>query len=117
MFTINGKGFTPLTFSLLLLSIPSCSKNDSTKQLSSPLAEAGRTTYFSNCIACHNPNPREAGSAGPSLENSSFELLYARLMKAEYPSGYKPKRSTKIMPAMPYLEEEIKGLEAFLKEP
>src|SRR5574338_909345 len=73
-------------------------------------ASRGKAVYQSNCIGCHNQNPRLSGSVGPDIQNSNYELLERRLMFGDYPRGYKPKRSTRIMPTFPHLKEEIPSL-------
>jgi mono/diheme cytochrome c family protein len=82
-----------------------------------PLAEQGRKTYQANCIACHNPDPTRDGTLGPALKCSPPELVESRVLRAEYPPGYKPKRDSKLMPAQPFLRREIPGLAAFLACP
>jgi mono/diheme cytochrome c family protein len=77
-------------------------------------AEQGRKIYQANCIACHSPDPARDGTLGPALACSSLELIEARLMRAEYPPGYEPKRDSTLMPAQPYLRPEIPGLAAYL---
>lgn len=81
------------------------------------LATRGRSIYMSQCISCHNPIASKDGSVGPALAGSSRELIEARLLRAEYPAGYVPKRQSKVMPAMPYLKNEIEALHAFLNAP
>lgn len=78
------------------------------------LAQRGKSIYMSNCMACHNVDPTKDGSVGPAVMGSSKELLEARIMKAEYPAGYKPKRDTHTMVALPHLEKEIPSLAAYL---
>lgn len=78
------------------------------------LAKKGRTVYQSYCIACHNADPKRPGSIGPEIFGSSKELLEARLLRAEYPPGYTPKRPTQAMPKMPQLASEIEALHAYL---
>lgn len=78
------------------------------------LTERGKAIYVANCIACHNPDPAKDGTVGPSVAGSSLELLQAKLVKGNYPAGYKPKRETQAMPAMPHLEKEIPALSAYL---
>ena len=81
------------------------------------LIDRGRTVYNTNCIACHNSNPKLAGSLGPDVHGSSLELLQTRVMRAAYPEGYKPKKPSAAMPAMPYLKNDIPALHAFLNQP
>ena len=69
------------------------------------------------CIACHNINPALDGAVGPSVQGASRALLEARLLRAEYPPGYTPKRETKVMPAQPAMAGSIDDLAAFLRGP
>ena len=78
------------------------------------LYERGRVIYFSRCMACHNQDPHQPGSIGPAIYGSSLELITARVMHAGYPPGYKPQRTTHIMPPLPDLKEDIPALHAFL---
>ncbi len=78
------------------------------------LATRGRAVYTANCIACHNPDPSLEGGIGPAIAGSTLELLEARVMRNEYPEGYKPKRETKAMIPLPYLEKDLAALAAFL---
>jgi mono/diheme cytochrome c family protein len=82
-----------------------------------PLAEQGRRAYQATCIACHNPDPARDGTLGPAVACSSAELIEARVMRAEYPPGYAPKRDSRLMPAQPYLRGDLPGLAAFLACP
>lgn len=78
------------------------------------LEKRGKTVFVSNCIVCHNQDPRLAGSVGPDIAGSSLELVSARVMHQSYPPGYKPKRATKIMPALPFLEKDLPAVQAYL---
>lgn len=77
-------------------------------------AEKGRTLYTLHCVACHNPDPSRDGSLGPAVKGSSLELLEARVLHAEYPPGYTPKRPTRIMQKLPLSSEDVAALHAFL---
>ena len=74
----------------------------------------GEQVYRANCIVCHHPDPREIGAVGPPIAGSSRELLAARILRAEYPQGYTPKRDSHLMPPLPYLEKDIDALAAYL---
>jgi mono/diheme cytochrome c family protein len=76
--------------------------------------QKGKIIYFSTCTACHNSNPAMPGSVGPEIKGSKFPLLKARILNSSYPEGYKPKRTTHIMPKFPLTEEQITYVEAFL---
>ena len=80
------------------------------------LVKRGTGVYRANCTACHNDNPKLDGSLGPAVAGSSLELLRARLINGDYPTGYKPKRSTHVMPKLPQLEKELDALTAFLNQ-
>ncbi len=94
------------------------------KPLAEPVAEElpnlvseGRQAYLSTCIACHNPDPKLDGPLGPSVAGASEALLRARILHGEYPDGYTPKRDTRSMVPMPFLEGQIPALTAYLASP
>ncbi len=78
------------------------------------LIARGKVTYSSSCTACHNPDPKKPGSLGPEIYGSTRDLVEARVLRAEYPQGYKPKRATKSMVALPHLKNDIDALAAYL---
>jgi mono/diheme cytochrome c family protein len=80
-----------------------------------PLANQGRQVYLAQCIQCHNADPAIAGPVGPPVKGSSRELLDAKVLRGDYPSGYTPKRPTKVMPPQPNLGSDIPALAAYLK--
>ena len=84
-----------------------------------PLSDAslrGRTVYRTACTTCHHPDPSKDGSLGPAVLGSSKELLEARVLRAEYPPGYAPKRTSTAMMPLPHLSADIDALAAFLAE-
>ncbi len=83
------------------------------KQPQDPVSR-GRQVYMMNCITCHNPDPRLAGSQGPAIAGSPRDLIEARVLHAAYPPGYKPKRSTHAMQPLPQLAPRIGDLAAYL---
>lgn len=112
-----------LFFSFVLV-FSGCTKKDAATTDSSAAAAGpteeqlvarGQEIYKMNCIACHNPDPAVDGALGPAVKGSSLELVQLRVLKAQYPEGYKPKRDTKVMPPLPHLEKEIEALHAFIK--
>jgi mono/diheme cytochrome c family protein len=78
-------------------------------------AQRGRQVYMSNCVVCHNPDPNLPGSQGPPIAGSSRELVEDRVLHLQYPAGYKPKRTTHAMRALPYLAPKIDDITAFLQ--
>lgn len=78
------------------------------------LIAAGRATYNANCIACHAMDPRIDGALGPAVAGASAELIAARVLRAEYPEGYKPARETRVMVPLPHLEAKLPELTAYL---
>jgi mono/diheme cytochrome c family protein len=76
--------------------------------------EAGRRAFAANCVVCHNPDPTKDGTVGPAIAGSPPELVRARVLRAEYPPGYTPKRDTHLMPAQPFLASQVDALAAYL---
>jgi mono/diheme cytochrome c family protein len=106
-----------IIFFTLILVLSGCTKKEAaeTAPLSGEaLVARGQTIYKMNCISCHSQDPSVDGAVGPAIKGSSFDLIKARVTKAQYPDGYKPKRDTKNMPALPHLESEVPALHAFL---
>lgn len=102
-------------FIIVSLMLTACKEESSTPlSAEAQLAERGKKTYMGSCIACHNSDPHKDGPIGPAVFGSSKELLEARIMRAAYPEGYKPKRDTKAMAALPMLADQIDALTAFL---
>ena len=97
-----------------LFAISGCEQETLLAVNETPLIARGRITYNAYCLACHNADPRRAGAVGPDVAFSNLELLTLRILKAEYPAGYRAKRPGTVMPAMPHLKEEIEGLNAYL---
>jgi len=81
----------------------------------SPEAERGRTVYTGQCTACHAFDPAQPGPVGPEVKGSSRELVEAKVLRGTYPSGYKPKRPTSVMPPQPQVAGDIPALAAYLK--
>jgi len=79
-----------------------------------PLVARGKLVYGQACIACHNVDPTLDGPLGPAIAGSSLALVEARVLRAEYPDGYTPKRNTRAMVALPHLEPDVPALAAYL---
>ena len=79
------------------------------------MIEAGRSVYNANCIACHSLDPTKDGALGPAVSGASLDLLAARVIRAEYPEAYEPKRATRVMVALPHLEPRLPELAAYLE--
>src|SRR5438045_3582809 len=97
-------------FALIAASVAGCSPSPS-----DPVVERGRQVYLAQCTQCHAVDPSQSGPVGPPVKGSSRELLEARILKTSYPPGYKPKRSTSVMPAQPAVAPDIPALAAYLK--
>lgn len=116
----GGKIFLAGMAVVIITIASSCTKKDpaapqSPEQVqASDLIEKGQRSYQVNCIACHNPNPKLDGVIGPAVAGSSLELIRKRVMEAGYPEGYKPKRNTIAMVALPHLKNDIEALHAYL---
>jgi mono/diheme cytochrome c family protein len=99
---------------LLALLSGACSK-ESEVSSHNPDWERGRAVYVANCVACHNNDPSKDGPIGPALQGSPPELIEYRVLRTQYPSGYKPKRNTQVMPTFPFLKTEIPYLAVYLR--
>ena len=107
--------FMPFLF--LLLAAACTKKTEPVAEMTEPqLAERGASIYQMNCTACHNADPTKDGVLGPAIAGSSMDLLRERVMRAQYPPDYKPKRDTHQMAALPHLEKELPALRAFLNK-
>ena len=73
--------------------------------------------YSTQCISCHNTDPKKPGTVGPAVYGSSLALLEAKVMHNEYPAGYQPQRPSKMMVALPHLKNEIPALYEYLNSP
>ena len=91
------------------------SPKESPKESPEELVEAGRSVYNANCIACHGLDPTKDGALGPAVAGSSLTLIEARVLRAEYPEGYEPKRATRVMVALAHLEPRLGELAAYLQ--
>jgi mono/diheme cytochrome c family protein len=80
-----------------------------------PAVTRGRQVYMGTGIACHNVDPKVDGAVGPAVKGASREVIESKLLRGDYPAGYKPKRTTKVMPPQPGLASSIDDLAAFLK--
>lgn len=100
----------------LALNTGACSKESDRSSGSgkNSAVERGRAVYMANCVACHNSDPSKDGPIGPAIKGSPPELIEYRVLRTEYPPGYKPKRNTNLMPVFPYLKDEIPYLVAYL---
>ena len=106
----------PLGLLSCLLMLAACSNesDQSSPAAKDPDWQRGRAVYVANCVACHNNDPAKDGPIGPAIKGSPKELVQIRVLRTEYPAGYKPKRPTKVMPQFPFLEPEIPYLAAYL---
>lgn len=103
--------FTVLLAPLIL----ACSGGSPPSAPLSPEAARGKEVYAGSCTACHNADPAKPGSLGPEIKGSSRELIEARVLRAEYPPGYTPKRTSTLMTPLPALAGDIDALVAYLK--
>jgi len=104
-----------LALTVLPLSVVSACNGGEPPQTTA--AERGRHLFAMVCSACHNLNdPTKDGSVGPPVAGSSLELLEAKVLRNEYPPGYKPKRDTRQMAPLPFSEAALQDLHAFLQQ-
>ncbi len=115
-------GLLTLFLPVLLFALSACETKDITEVSSTQgdpqaeLRQKGRSVYRAQCTSCHNSDPKKAGGVGPEVWGSSRELLEARILRAEYPAGYKPRRATHAMQALPQLKNDIDAIHAYLNQ-
>lgn len=112
-----GLGLVSVAALVSLMFWPSKPPNAGTATSERDVVVRGRTVYAANCIACHGADPQKAGTLGPDVYGSSMALLEARMLRAEYPPGYEPKRKSAAMPKLVHLKDDIPALHAFLNAP
>lgn len=71
------------------------------------LRQEGKRLYIANCVRCHNVNPTKVGSVGPELFTTPLEVFRTKVPKGLYPSGYTPKRRSKVMPKFSSLTNTV----------
>lgn len=102
----------PLFFTLCLLMTASLMADDK-------LLERGRRLYISNCISCHNKDPKIKGAIGPEVIDAPLEVMTAKILTGKYPeplpAGFVPKRKTKAMRKIPKLEKDIPAIYAWIQ--
>ena len=79
-----------------------------------PALARGEALYRNICQVCHNSDPNVPGVLGPAIAGAPLELLEAKVLRGEYPTGYTPARDTKQMPQFTYLEPQLADVAAFL---
>ncbi len=83
------------------------------------LVAEGKTIYSANCLQCHNKDPRENGSIGPSQASTPWEVFKVKVVTGRYPEalppGYAPLRKTKAMRKFPDLEKNLPALWAYIQ--
>jgi mono/diheme cytochrome c family protein len=88
-------------------------------QVTAALIDHGKLVYMNNCTQCHNKNPKESGSLGPSQVDTPWEVFKVKIVTGRYPKalppGYEPLRKTKAMRKFPQLEGDLPALWAYIK--
>jgi mono/diheme cytochrome c family protein len=88
-------------------------------QVTADLIAKGKIVYMSNCTQCHNKDPRESGSLGPSQVATPWEVFKVKIVTGRYPKalppGYTPLRTTKAMRKFPNLEGDLPALWAYIR--
>ena len=99
---------------LALIAIAPLACGGESEQTGDPAVARGEKIYRNVCVVCHNADPNQAGALGPEIAGTSRELLEAKLLRGEYPSGYTPKRNTQQMPRFEFLKPNLDDIAAFL---
>jgi len=101
-------------FGLTLITIAALACAGESEESGDPAVAQGKKIYRNICVVCHNADPNQAGPLGPAIAGASRELLEARLLRGEYPTGYTPQRNTQQMPRFEFLEPNLDDIAAFL---
>jgi mono/diheme cytochrome c family protein len=75
----------------------------------------GKRLYVLHCINCHNGNPTKPGSIGPDLYTTPENVFRTKVPTGIYPSGYSPKRRTKVMPKFPNLTKDVDLIYTYIR--
>ena len=105
---VNGR------LGLALTAIAAMACAGESEESGDPAVARGEKIYRNICVVCHNADPNQEGPLGPANADASRELLEAKLLRGEYPSGYTPKRNTQQMPRFEFLEPNLDDIAAFL---
>jgi mono/diheme cytochrome c family protein len=105
---VNGK------FGPALIAIAAMACAGESEESGDPAVTRGKKIYRNVCVVCHNADPNQVGTLGPAIASASRELLEARLLRGEYPTGYTPQRNTQQMPRFEFLEPNLDDIAAFL---
>ena len=97
---------------MLALAATSCADGDDAAETA---ASRGEKIYRNACVTCHGDDPNEEGSIGPAIAGASVELVHAKVVHGKYPPGYTPKRGSQQMPPLPYLEDHVPAIAAYLQ--
>lgn len=98
----------------MLLFFAGCTKSIEPERVMTPLEKQGQLVYVTNCLSCHNSDPTKPGSLGPDIAGTSIEILTIKIKGLPFPSTYVPKRTTHMMPALPFVEKDIPAIHAYL---
>ena len=78
------------------------------------MADVGKVLFITKCTQCHNTDPSKTGAVGPDIADSSFELIKLKTQQRKYPTGYRPKRKTLIMPVIKLTDAQIESIRAYI---
>jgi len=81
-----------------------------------PTLEKGKFIYNKTCTHCHNSDTSKVGAVGPELKPSSQALINLKVNEGKYPEGYKPRRSTNMMPKYKFSKEQLESLYKYINE-
>ena len=99
---------------LALIAVVTMACAGESEESGDPAVARGTKIYRNVCVVCHNADPNQPGPLGPDIAGANRELLEARLLRGEYPTGYTPKRNTQQMPRFEFLEPNLDDIAAFL---
>jgi mono/diheme cytochrome c family protein len=103
-----------MRFGLALIAITAMACAGESEESGDAAVARGEKIYRNICVVCHDADPSQAGTLGPAVAGASRELLEAKLLRGEYPTGYTPQRNTQQMPLFEFLEPNLDEIATFL---
>lgn len=104
-----------LSILVVFLALSQCVKAATIIPTDQVTIQEGKRVYLITCAKCHNTNPHKPGSIGPDLYSTPENVFHTKVPNGTYPSGYTPKRRTKIMPRFKNLTNKVDAVYKYIR--